>query len=161
VRLAGYPMDGAPAFTADAIAVELYATWARRLGAWLIDGLMLLGADTALTLAVTHGGSRDAPLGWSLFYSAVLFLGPLAYCTLCHGSRAGQTLGKRAVAIAVRDRASLGRVSYARAFVRWLVTALFWMLLLLPGLLDGLWPLWDGKRQAWHDKIVGSVVIRL
>jgi uncharacterized RDD family membrane protein YckC len=28
-------------------------------------------------------------------------------------------------------------------------------------LLDGLWPLWDRARQALHDKIAGSVVVRL
>ena len=28
-------------------------------------------------------------------------------------------------------------------------------------LLDGLWPLWDPNRQALHDKIVGSAVVRV
>jgi len=28
-------------------------------------------------------------------------------------------------------------------------------------LLDGLWPLWDPNRQALHDKIAGSVVVRV
>jgi PASTA domain/RDD family len=54
----------------------------------------------------------------------------------------------------VRDRTSLGRIGYPRAFARWFVIALFWLVLLLPGLLDGLSPLWDAKRQAWHDKVV-------
>lgn len=31
---------------------------------------------------------------------------------------------------------------------------------LLPVILDYLWPLWDSKNQALHDKVVGSVVIR-
>jgi uncharacterized RDD family membrane protein YckC len=28
-------------------------------------------------------------------------------------------------------------------------------------LLDCVWPLWDGQRQALHDKIAGSVVVRV
>ena len=34
-----------------------------------------------------------------------------------------------------------------------------WWLLLIPGLLDVLSPLWDGRRQTWHDKAVNSVVV--
>lgn len=30
----------------------------------------------------------------------------------------------------------------------------------LFALLDGLWPLWDPGRQALHDKVAGSVVIK-
>jgi uncharacterized RDD family membrane protein YckC len=26
--------------------------------------------------------------------------------------------------------------------------------------LDYLWPLWDTKNQALHDKVVGSIVVR-
>jgi len=28
-------------------------------------------------------------------------------------------------------------------------------------LLDGLWPLWDKKRQTLHDKVVRTVVLRV
>jgi len=28
----------------------------------------------------------------------------------------------------------------------------------IPGILDYLSPLWDKQSQAWHDKIVSSVV---
>jgi uncharacterized RDD family membrane protein YckC len=30
----------------------------------------------------------------------------------------------------------------------------------IAGLLDVLWPLWDERRQALHDKIASSVVVR-
>jgi uncharacterized RDD family membrane protein YckC len=40
------------------------------------------------------------------------------------------------------------------------VTLGFWILP-FAWLLDHLWPLWDGRRQALHDKVVASVVIRL
>jgi uncharacterized RDD family membrane protein YckC len=53
--------------------------------------------------------------------------------------------------------------------VRWLVqnasvVSRLLPLLSLPAalfvLLDGLWPLWDGRRQALHDKAAGTNVVR-
>ena len=32
-------------------------------------------------------------------------------------------------------------------------------LLSVANLLDVLWPLWDGKKQAIHDKVVGTNVV--
>jgi hypothetical protein len=34
-------------------------------------------------------------------------------------------------------------------------------MLIIPGLLDVLQPLWDRKHQTLHDKIVGSVVVQI
>jgi uncharacterized RDD family membrane protein YckC len=33
--------------------------------------------------------------------------------------------------------------------------------LIIPGLLDVLWPMWDRKHQTLHDKLVGSVVVQI
>jgi hypothetical protein len=30
----------------------------------------------------------------------------------------------------------------------------------IPAVLDYLWPLWDRRNQALHDKVVSSVVIK-
>ena len=35
------------------------------------------------------------------------------------------------------------------------------ILLVIPAVLDCLWPLWDGQNQAWHDKYAKSVVVRI
>jgi len=29
----------------------------------------------------------------------------------------------------------------------------------LLSVLNGLWPLWDARRQAWHDKVAGTLVV--
>ena len=29
----------------------------------------------------------------------------------------------------------------------------------VPAFIDGLWPLWDHRRQSWHDKAVRSIVV--
>jgi uncharacterized RDD family membrane protein YckC len=91
----------------------------------------------------------------------VVFLVVVAtYYTYLHGNERGQTWAKRLLGIRVRDEATGGRIGYGRAFARWLMPLLFWNFFFIPGLLDGLWPLWDARRQTWHDKIVRSVVVR-
>jgi hypothetical protein len=51
-------------------------------------------------------------------------------------------------------------IGYGRAFTRWLSTAFLWALFTVPGVLDHLWPLRDGRRQTLHDKFAHSVVVR-
>ena len=50
-----------------------------------------------------------------------------------------------------------GPLGFGRAFGRYLIAAFFWWLP-LARIVDVLWPLWDPKNQALHDKTVGSVV---
>ncbi|HEY0398566.1 MAG TPA: RDD family protein, partial [Acidimicrobiia bacterium] len=63
----------------------------------------------------------------------------------------------------VRDAASGGPIGVERAALRYVVVGMFRVIVFfgLFTVLDGLWPLWDPKRQALHDKIAGSVVVRL
>jgi uncharacterized RDD family membrane protein YckC len=140
----------------DAHALDLYAPWGSRAGAWLIDGVLLwvvfIGA--AITLAHMIGTGRD------YYYDWLLLVGPAVYFTLGHGSESGQTLGKRACGIAVRDARTFGRLSYGMAFWRWLSTALLWLTFVL-GLIDGFSPLGQKENRAWHDRAARSVVIRL
>jgi len=73
----------------------------------------------------------------------------------------GQTIGKMTTRTAVRLDGDEDRpLGYVRAFIRALIPPFFWVLI-IPGLLDVLWPLWDGKKQSLHDKLVGSVVIQV
>jgi uncharacterized RDD family membrane protein YckC len=139
--------------TATATGAELddslYATWSRRAGAWALDAVLLVAATESILAVSDIAGSLAAVL-----------LAP-AYATVCHGSRRGQSAGKRLVGISVRDATSLGRVGYPRALWRWLVATTLWLLLVIPGLLDVLWPLGDRRRQTWHDKASRTVVVRL
>ena len=68
---------------------------------------------------------------------------------------------------AVRDDQGHGELGYVRAFVRALFEGVLRLIDLLSFLLGLLWlldmlfPLWDRKRQTLHDKVAGSVVLRL
>jgi len=146
------------------------AGWGRRFAAWLLDLIfsgfvavvvgVIAGGLVALVLYVL-AGSDDAVFiaGTVVGYIAALVAGATYYVYL-HGNERGQTWAKRLLGIRVRDEATGGRIGYGRAFARWVMPALFFNFFLIPGILDGLWPLWDGKRQTWHDKIVRSIVVR-
>ena len=91
----------------------------------------------------------------------------VAYSTVLCGSPRGQTVGMMAVGVrAVRDE-TFGVLGYGRALARAVVEGVFrlidlvFVVLGLIWLLDMLFPLWDGKRQTLHDKVAGSVVLRL
>ena len=41
-----------------------------------------------------------------------------------------------------------------------LVRAVVWWIGSLPFYLGWLWMLWDSQKQTWHDKAVGSIVVK-
>ena len=90
---------------------------------------------------------------------AVVAAAQLIYFATLDGQ--GQTVGKRALGIAVRGQASGQPIGFGRALARRLVFGVLWDLLLVPGLVNALSPLWDPGNQAWHDHAVGSVVVTL
>ncbi len=80
------------------------------------------------------------------------------------------TPGKLMVGLRVRLRELPGRMSWGTVLMRWAgqnwYAALSWVPILgsvlgFYPLLDVLWPLWDGKRQALHDKVAKTNVVRV
>jgi uncharacterized RDD family membrane protein YckC len=138
------------------------ASWGRRLAALALDGLILGGTVFA---AVTLAGVSPAELndllieGDTAVLLALFVLPEAIYDTVMIGSR-NQTIGKMAVGIKVVDADDRAPIGYARAFRRWLSTAALWALFTLPGVVDHLWPLRDGRNQTFHDKLARSVVVR-
>ena len=139
-----------------------YASWGRRLAAVALDALILavIVVATALAAGLSPEQLNEELRAADGIVALLLFVVPEAvYETLMIGSR-NQTLGKRALHIAVVDAGGSGRIGYRRAFVRWVTTSVLWSLWLVPGVLDHLWPLRDGRNQSWHDKLARSVVVR-
>lgn len=133
-----------------------YASWGARVGAILIDnlltGVIAIGLGGAVGAAAGEG---EAGLGFGV---VLWWVGSIVYMVLCEGSERGQTIGKRLLGIRVRDDEG-GRARYSQTFGRELLRFLFGVFWPLA-LLNGLWPLWDGKKQAIHDKAASTVVLR-
>jgi uncharacterized RDD family membrane protein YckC len=149
-------LDDLPARAPAAVAERRgFAPWWRRAAAFFVDSVAI-GAGSALV------GLAGIPLvGYGLGVAFASPLLTLAYFTLQHGSRRGQTLGDHAFGIAVRNNADAARVTYGQAFGRTFMVMLFAAFWALGGFADFLWPLWDRKRQAWHDKVAGTIVVRV
>jgi uncharacterized RDD family membrane protein YckC len=159
--MSDYPPPGPPeaAGPVDGLGRPL-AAWGQRLGAFVVDEsfvwIVTELAKFALGLRHTFAGA------------AVAFVMAVAYYAVLNGSEMGQTFGKRLLGIQVRDAApprtrSRGTIGVERAGLRYVVVGLFRIIpfFMLFTILDGLWPLWDRNRQALHDKIAGSVVVRV
>ena len=80
------------------------------------------------------------------------------------------TPGMMAIGLQVRLRARPGPLPWGTVLMRWLFQSGYTLVGLLPvwgtltsvyWLLDNLWPLWDRKRQALHDKAARTNVVRL
>jgi uncharacterized RDD family membrane protein YckC len=141
-----------------------YASWGRRFVAIFVDGLILalpFAVTLAVALAVTGGGEDEDSPAWAAVGLAWLLwiLIPFVYYTVLHGRERGQTLGKRLLGIRVIGD-DFRPIGYGRAFGRFLMSWVMWLACYLPGILDSLWPLWDQKNQALHDKVASSIVVR-
>jgi uncharacterized RDD family membrane protein YckC len=120
--------------------------WWRRVGATLIDGIILGLASTAIDAAIGTGGGR----------LLTIIIGA-AYTISLIGGQA-QTIGNRATSSRVVLAANGQPPSYGPAAIRWLVESLL-AVTIIGGILDILWPLWDSRNQTLHDKAAGTVVI--
>ncbi|MEW6476234.1 MAG: RDD family protein [Actinomycetota bacterium] len=127
------------------------ADWWRRVAALVIDTAILW-----IPVMLAFRSMERLPR------MVVFTVVSIIYFVLLNGSRRGQTLGKMVWDIRVRDAATGGRLGPAKALRRHLIPAPFFMIPILGlalWLTNGLWPLWDRRRQAVHDKLAGSVVV--
>lgn len=154
--------------------------WWKRLVAIILDSLIvgipsnIIGALLFGSLFAANPGGFDletgqytAPSGGFIagilaaqgaFLLAAIILSA-AYFIYFHGS-SGQTLGKKVMKIRVVDDTTGGSINYATAFKRWLIPGLVSSFTCgILGIVDGLWPLFDARRQALHDKVADTQVI--
>ena len=115
----------------------------RRFGAAVIDGI-IVGIPGGILEVALHG----------IGYVLAVAIGVVYYGYL-EGSASGQTVGKRGMGIRVCDLRAGGSIGHGRAVGRYFAR----ILSAIPIFLGYFWMLWDGERQTWHDKIVGSVVV--
>jgi len=125
--------------------------WRRFAGAF-VDGIFLGIVSSILRAILGIGSGNGIALvggsGVGLVISAVYF-------TAFIGAERGQSLGQMALGIRVIGLDSGGSIGHRRAFLRWLVSLVSAIVLLL----GYLWMLWDREKQCWHDKAANDVVV--
>ena len=83
------------------------------------------------------------------------------YFAILNGTNTGQTIGDRAPGIAVRDIQTGEPIGFGRGLLRWFIRTILYVALVIPGVLNDLWPIWDRQNQSLADKVARSVVVRL
>ncbi len=128
----------------------------RRFAALAIDWLVLSVIADLVRFTYRFGSGTDPGMihmDVAMGLSAVLFI---LYFTLLTGE-GGQTLGKMLMGIRVQgiDGSNVG---FSRALLRTLgyIVSIFF-----GSFLGFFWALWDRNNQTWHDKIAGTLVIRV
>jgi uncharacterized RDD family membrane protein YckC len=136
--------------------------WWRRVGAYLIDGLIISILISLGWLFVVNGNEVLGAILGLVGLLLAFFYWPLTMAR--EGPENGQSLGKQALGIRVaRDTGEPVTFGFAllRQFV--VIYLLFQVvggvLFGLPWLIDVLWPLWDRENRALHDMIVKSHVL--
>lgn len=184
-----------PAAAATTPDGQPLAGWWRRVGAYVIDGVILVAITGVLgfsqvrqivsaygdlfdEIARSAGSGSPAPAQGDLMAELaapylVLSVISLALSLLYNVGFLkwkAATPGKLALGMRVRLRELPGPLSWGTVLLRWFGQNWYQLLSWVPVLggvlgiylfVDDLWPLWDSRKQALHDKIAKTNVVRV
>jgi uncharacterized RDD family membrane protein YckC len=170
-----YTINQAPQSTGTVLK---YASFGRRFAAFLLDGLLIAMVTFPVSLVVNiilglaFGLNANQTVHLTEEQNSAYFLTSTltqmglyifnliistAYYVYFIGKK-GQTLGKKALGIKVVKLETQAPPGYLAAFLRETVGKFLSAIVICLGYL---WMLWDDKKQTWHDKIAGTIVIRV
>jgi uncharacterized RDD family membrane protein YckC len=135
--------------------LEYVGFWAR-VGATLIDSALILAITFPLLLAfygtayLDSEKSVEGPVDFILSYVFPLVAVILFWCYK------QATPGKMAVRAKIVDAKTGGAPSVGKCIGRYFA----YILSAIPLGLGYIWVAFDPKKQAWHDKLAGTVVVR-
>ena len=140
----------------DRAGIQYVGFWAR-LFATLADSVLLLVVIMPLLYLAYGGGYFAAGGGGGGGFLDVLlnFVLPIA-ATLVFWRYKSATPGKMLVGAVIVDADSLGAPSMGQLVGRYFA----YIPSMLALGLGFLWIAWDPRKQSWHDKLAGTVVVR-
>lgn len=133
-----------------------YAGFWVRLGATLIDSLLLLIVSMPISIAI---------YGWAYLQRPTFIAGPWdfiinwiapAVATVVFWRCWDASPGKMALQLRVLDARTGGSMSTGQAIGRYFA----YLVSGIPLFLGFIWIGFDPRKQGWHDKLAGSVVVR-
>ena len=135
---------------------EYVGFWAR-VGASLIDTILAMvivaplltyfyGAEYWIRTGSLIAGPADLLLNWILPAIAVILFWIYRQATP----------GKMAIGAKIVDAKTLGKPSTGQLVIRYLG----YYVSIIPLMLGILWVGFDARKQGWHDKIAGTLVVR-
>lgn len=147
-----YPSYGAPAQGGGA---PEYAGIGVRFGALLIDGLVV-----SLPYAILLGIGAALPDQMAIFtlLGLVALFGVMVANIWLEGTK-GASIGKKALKLSTVGADTLQPIGFGKAFLRYLVRGALGACGILQ-IVNAVIANGDSRKQSWHDKTVGSVVVR-
>jgi len=156
---------------AQAEPATAYAGWWLRVGATVVDWIVLLIPSLGLFLIGDAVANSVVGTVLSTAIDAVYLIGMLSLPN-------GQTIGNRVVSTRVRDAATGQAITRSQAVRRWLPYLLYSVLqyagggsgtsggtwtvsISLLALVDILYPLMNVRKQTLHDRLAGTIVVRI
>jgi uncharacterized RDD family membrane protein YckC len=146
--------SAAPAPPPGPTAGKRYGGFWVRLVSYILDAIIVTVVAAALTPLF---GGQMLPSGREMDYtgSGISLLVGLLYFVGFWGWR-GQTPGMMPFNMTIVRADDGGSVDWVRALLRY-VGLIISFLVLLIGVI---WVAFDSRKQGWHDKIAGTVVVR-
>lgn len=154
------------------------AEFGERLLAYLLDSLivaaivlipMIIGMVVLITTVVsldsTTPNTSDVVFIFGMFAAifvlifAVQFVGTYLY-QVTYQMRKGVTVGKRVMKLRIVDAETGAPMDVSAARKRWIIHLLL-AFVPIGSYLDGLWQLWDERKQTLHDKVARTVVVKV
>lgn len=130
-----------------------YAGFWIRVGAYLIDVIILWLADFAVSMVFFGGGNPAMGIAASIPLLIIMTLGGIAYFVIMESSSRQGTVGKMAVGIRVGNEKGQ-RISVLNALGRYFAKVLSAAILLIGFIMVG----FDIKKQGLHDKLAKTYV---
>ena len=135
----------------------MYAGFWIRVTASLIDSILILMMTLPLLIGIYGSGYFDSTsmyLGiWDFLISWLLPAIAVITFWVCKSATPGKLLTKTKII----DQKTGGQLSVAKSLGRYFA----YYISIVPFFLGILWVAFDKKKQGWHDKIAGTVVVKV
>lgn len=166
-RFGAWLLDG---IITGLISLLVAFPWVQKIGEAYVDFFREALDAAEQGTPAPDSAALVAELGPSLIGVSLISLGLTLVYQAAFLRWRGATPGKMALGLKVRLREAPGRLSWGTIGARLVgqhgaslltfVPLLGWLASFYP-MVDGLWPVWDSKRQALHDKLARTNVVKV
>ena len=134
-----------------------FAGWWSRVAAQILDWIIVSIIPIALYFIVFFNND----VGTYLLSALILLVGAVYYALTIgrSGENNGQTLGMQVVNIRIVRETGEPMTAGMAILRETLIKGILMGICFIVTILNYLAPLWDDRNQAWHDKIVNTLVV--
>ena len=134
-----------------------FAGWWSRVAAQILDWIIVSIIPIVLYFIVLN--SND--VGPYLLSGLILLVGAIYYALTIgrSGENNGQTIGMQVVNIRIVRETGEPMTAGTAILRETLIKGILMAICFIVTILNYLAPLWDDRNQAWHDKIVNTLVV--